>query len=554
MEHYLHKPLPYIPDQCVDLCHVYIIELFYSLLDLQLIGTQVHNEHQCVVVLNLLHGRLRGEWVLDDAILVQLGTAGNALAWVLGAPLALEGLGSVEVDGGAHFGLDFGVRPLQHRLLGLEGLGLSLRDLTYREGGAELHTRQWAEEQEQRALRTICSTYSTSPYWSYPTTIPLPEYTLKLILLSGFILLTGLILLLDLLFRGHVLSTHKERSKRMRTINPLNSREKGRGWSPCMFVYYTVLNYYTYARTRTRTLYMYYTRMCVSTRQRKTKSERASCPVDRMEPREPTSRSRTVPNLPWIRFTTVVIFLVALDSLVCMILWLAGGTSSYLEHSVRDFSFSNSTFDLAALAVGRGLLLFACFYYLERYILLAVFARGRRRKLSSLRISRACRAGIFVVAVVSVLYVAAKGSYIIDRLRKGNWNDAGSETRMHVSYKILCVAALSFPVLEIVGGVASWYFLGKLVHVERVRLLVNAENGEEEEEEETGGRKRKVNLKRLILLAKPVSGLVSLFLRNNDNYILTRIIIIMCINYSSGIIIISYLINWNAAIKFKCNY
>ena len=84
----------------------------------------------------------------------------------------------------------------------------------------------------------------------------------------------------------------------------------------------------------------------------------------------------------------------------------------------------------------------------------------------------------------------------------------GNETRMHVSYKILCVAALVFPILEVVGGVASWYFLGKLVHVERVRLLVNAENGEEEEEEEEeerGGRKRKVNLKRLILLAKPVS-------------------------------------------------
>ena len=106
------------------------------MLDLLLIGTQVHDEHQCVVVLDLLHGRLSGEWVLYDAIVVQLGPAGNALARVLGAPLALEGLGPVKVDGGAHLGLDFGVRPLQHRLLGFEGLGLSLRDLAY--GGKHL--------------------------------------------------------------------------------------------------------------------------------------------------------------------------------------------------------------------------------------------------------------------------------------------------------------------------------------------------------------------------------------------------------------------------------
>ena len=216
-------------------------------------------------------------------------------------------------------------------------------------------------------------------------------------------------------------------------------------------------------------------------------------------------------KLPWIRFTSVVIFLAALDSLVCMVLWFAGGSSSYLEHSVRDFSFSHSTFDLAVLAVARGLVLVPCLYYLEHYSLLTVSARGKKRKQSALHVSRLCRAGIFIVAIVSVIYVIVKGSYIISQIQRGRWDSVDPDIRMHVTYRILCIVSLIFPLLEIGVGVASWYFLGRMVHEQRLRLLVNAENGEEEEEkeEEDGEKKRKVNLKRLALLAKPVRKLVT---------------------------------------------
>ena len=40
--------------------------------------------------------------------------------------------------------------------------------------------------------------------------------------------------------------------------------------------------------------------------------------------------------------------LTAVNSLVCTVLWLAGGDSLYLEDSIKEFSFTHSTFDLVS--------------------------------------------------------------------------------------------------------------------------------------------------------------------------------------------------------------
>ena len=111
------------------------------MLDLRLVGSQVNDEDQRVVVLNLLHGALRGEWVLDDGVLVQSGPTRDALARVLGPPPALEGLGTVEVDRGADLRLELRVNALQHGFLGLEGVRFGLRGLARRSGLAGLAWR-----------------------------------------------------------------------------------------------------------------------------------------------------------------------------------------------------------------------------------------------------------------------------------------------------------------------------------------------------------------------------------------------------------------------------
>ena len=60
-----------VPDECVDFGDIDVVQLLDGVLDLVLVGLDVNDEHQCVVVLDLLHGRLRRQGELDDGIVVQ---------------------------------------------------------------------------------------------------------------------------------------------------------------------------------------------------------------------------------------------------------------------------------------------------------------------------------------------------------------------------------------------------------------------------------------------------------------------------------------------------
>ena len=60
-----------VPDECVDFGDIDVVHLLDGMFDLVLVGLDVNDEHQCVVVLDLLHGRLRRQGELDDGIVVQ---------------------------------------------------------------------------------------------------------------------------------------------------------------------------------------------------------------------------------------------------------------------------------------------------------------------------------------------------------------------------------------------------------------------------------------------------------------------------------------------------
>ena len=68
----LTTKVPIRADEGVDLGALHIVELLHSVLDLGLGGLDIHQKHQSVDLLNLLHGGLCGHRALDDAVLVQL--------------------------------------------------------------------------------------------------------------------------------------------------------------------------------------------------------------------------------------------------------------------------------------------------------------------------------------------------------------------------------------------------------------------------------------------------------------------------------------------------
>lgn len=60
-----------LPNERVDFCNFNVVQLLHCHLDHWLVGPFVNNEDEGVVVFNLFHGRLSGQRVLDQAVLVK---------------------------------------------------------------------------------------------------------------------------------------------------------------------------------------------------------------------------------------------------------------------------------------------------------------------------------------------------------------------------------------------------------------------------------------------------------------------------------------------------
>ena len=213
-----------------------------------------------------------------------------------------------------------------------------------------------------------------------------------------------------------------------------------------------------------------------------------------------SKRRHRLSNLPLVRFMTIVSLFVAFDSLTCIALWLAGGDSLYLEDSVKDFSFTHSTFDLACIAAIRGVLLFVCLYYLENNGLLSASITEREKKLSSSRLAKICQAILLLVSGISFVYAVVKGAFVIRDLVTGSSADVDPELTMHISYKVLCIVAVVFPGAELVLSGVSWWCIRRMIRTRQLRMLINDEGGEG-----VGEKKSKADIKRIFLLAKPVS-------------------------------------------------
>lgn len=210
-----------------------------------------------------------------------------------------------------------------------------------------------------------------------------------------------------------------------------------------------------------------------------------------------TSKRRHLSHLPFLRYTTLATLIIAIDSLLCISLWIAGGNSAYLEQNVEHFSLYKSTFDLACLAAVRGPLLIACIYYLEHYTLVSISTRFRSRQLVSRRLAELFRASFVIIVLISFVYSLIKGVLIL--LHKE------SKDQLHITYKILCVVGVVNPTLELLLGLCSFYFMRQLTRLHR--LLLN-----EDESGELATPKKKADLKRLIILARPVRNFkISLF-------------------------------------------
>jgi len=114
-------------DERVHFGDVDLIKLLHRLLDLRLVGLEVDDENEGVVILNFLHRRLSREGIADDRIGVHAISFRRALLGELGRPLQSQSLGTAEFDDSSDLLHARSESAFDDLLLGGESLGGSGR-------------------------------------------------------------------------------------------------------------------------------------------------------------------------------------------------------------------------------------------------------------------------------------------------------------------------------------------------------------------------------------------------------------------------------------------
>ena len=57
-----------LPDQSINFADFDVVQFLDSRFNLVLVGLQVADKNQSIVIFNLLHGRLCCQWMLDDIV------------------------------------------------------------------------------------------------------------------------------------------------------------------------------------------------------------------------------------------------------------------------------------------------------------------------------------------------------------------------------------------------------------------------------------------------------------------------------------------------------
>ncbi|XP_046337854.2 ABC transporter B family member 1-like [Haliotis rufescens] len=203
-------------------------------------------------------------------------------------------------------------------------------------------------------------------------------------------------------------------------------------------------------------------------------------------------------SLPTLRFVNVVQAVVLVDAVLSIILWLTGGTSSYFVDNILRFHLRQSVFDLAIIATCKALFLVPFYRLLEESFYNQIqhpFQQKFRRN------ARVFHILVVFLSFAFLAFSATKGGLVLYSILQDP-----SYPGMHSTYYALVVSAACFSLLEFFMCLWSFVALRKLESI-RVMHRVNAKG--EELDEEGKPIEKAVDLKRLMTLAKPEAGLLT---------------------------------------------
>ena len=171
-----------------------------------------------------------------------------------------------------------------------------------------------------------------------------------------------------------------------------------------------------------------------------------------------------------------------------------GGHSKYFVDNITNFHFQESVFDLALLAGLKTVIIVTVLPVLENKSYEQIdnpFDRSRQNTCFILK------AVLKVIFLGSLVYSFTKGGMILDCIL----NDS-TYVRMHVTYNVLVISSATFSLLEFLLSLFSGRAMRRL---KVVRILHRYNDKGQEIDKEGNPIKKKVDLRRLVKLGKPVS-------------------------------------------------
>lgn len=199
-------------------------------------------------------------------------------------------------------------------------------------------------------------------------------------------------------------------------------------------------------------------------------------------------------TLPTLRYVSLVLALIFIDGIVSVVLWLVGGNSDYFVDNITHFHLKESVFDLALVSAAKVILHSPLISYLES-VTLSQIQDPFNRSLNTMKHILHIVHILFSLAVLG--YSTTKGGLILNAyLHEADY------VVMHPTYNALVISTVAFTLVELGLFIYSYRAMRRL----KVIRILHLYNDDGQEVDKDGNPvKKKVDIIRLISLAKPVS-------------------------------------------------
>ncbi|XP_013415862.1 ABC transporter B family member 25 isoform X2 [Lingula anatina] len=203
-------------------------------------------------------------------------------------------------------------------------------------------------------------------------------------------------------------------------------------------------------------------------------------------------------TLPAVRYVNLLKLFLILDGISVLVLWLVGGNSVYFEYSITHFHWTESVFDTVLVTVTKVVILFAIYSLLEDVSMKLVdepfnsTLQGHKRWLHAFCI---------LFSILCLAHASTKGGFVLYRyLHDSDYSG------MHITYYVALITSATFCFLETLMSLLSFTFMQRL---KVFRVLHRLDEHYRELDENGKPIKKKVDLKRMLSLAKPEAGLIT---------------------------------------------